>query len=155
MKPRPYHDDEADLLWQLLHDTVHQVNCRDYSSRQLQAWAPDTIDLSKWSERLRRTRPIVVEHRDSLVGFAELEPSGHIDCFYVHVDWQRKGVGGFLLNAVEQSACEQKIASLYTESSITARPFFQSRGFILEKEQTVTLRGSEFINYRMSKQLVC
>lgn len=37
--------------------------------------------------------------------------------------------------------------------SITARPFFESLGFISIKEQVVQLNGQEFINYKMEKSL--
>ncbi|MET0100733.1 MAG: GNAT family N-acetyltransferase [Sedimenticola sp.] len=153
MKIRPYREAEAGLLWKLLFDTVHRINRKDYSERQLQAWAPLTVDMARWRERLERTSPIVAEMDGEAVGFAELETDGHIDCFYVHADWQGKGVGSALLERIEQLAFERNLHCLYTESSITARPFFLSRGFTEEHQQLVSLRGAELINYRMSKSL--
>jgi putative acetyltransferase len=42
---------------------------------------------------------------------------------------------------------------LYTEASITARTAFERRGFQIIVEQTVTVRGEAFVNYRMEKSL--
>ncbi len=42
---------------------------------------------------------------------------------------------------------------LHTEASITARPFFERCGFLLVAEQTVALRGQQFVNFRMEKPL--
>jgi putative acetyltransferase len=41
------------------------------------------------------------------------------------------------------------LVRLFTEASITARPFFEARGFTVLAPQVVTLRGVEFVNYRM------
>jgi putative acetyltransferase len=42
---------------------------------------------------------------------------------------------------------------LFTEASITAKPFFQRMGFSVVKEQEVSRRGETFINYAMEKFL--
>ena len=39
MKLRPYHPDDCPVLAALFFDTVHTVNCRDYSADQCDAWA--------------------------------------------------------------------------------------------------------------------
>ena len=39
------------------------------------------------------------------------------------------------------------------EASITARPFFESRGFVALARQVVSLRGIDFVNDRMERRL--
>ena len=46
------------------------------------------------------------------------------------------------------------LARLFTEASITARPFFEALGFRVLAPQVVTCRGVEFVNYRMERVLV-
>lgn len=86
-----------------------------------------------------------------IIGFAELEIDGHIDCFYVHKDYQSRGVGKSLYQAIESQALKLNCDRLYTEASITAKAFFQRQGFALEQEQQIEVRGEVFKNYRLSK----
>ena len=71
----------------------------------------------------------VAEESQRPVGFAELEPDGHIDRVYVSADRQRRGIGRQLLAALIAEARRVGLARLFTEASITARPFFESQGF--------------------------
>lgn len=78
---------------------------------------------------------------------------GYLHRFYVHKDHQGKGVGGKLLYTLEARAKELGLSSIKTEASITARPFFLFKGWSVEKEQVVSLRGNSFINYKMLKKI--
>ncbi len=119
---------------------MHNVNIKDYSQSQINAWAPENYDLKQWSERLSRTNPFVAESNGQLVGFAELESNGHIDGFYCDQHWQGKGVGSALLKTIEIEAKDIGLERLFLEASITAVNFFIAKGFTVEKEQFVSLR---------------
>jgi putative acetyltransferase len=95
----------------------------------------------------------VAEEAGCPVGFAELEPNGHVDRVYVSADHQRRGIGGQMLTAVVAEARRVGLARLFTEASITARPFFEAQGFTVLAPQVVTCRGAEFINYQMERVL--
>ena len=45
---REYRTEDRDALVQLFVETVHQVNARDYTPAQLDAWAPREQDLERW-----------------------------------------------------------------------------------------------------------
>jgi putative acetyltransferase len=45
------------------------------------------------------------------------------------------------------------LARLFTEASITARPFFEAQGFAMLAPQVVWCRGAEFVNFRMEHLL--
>lgn len=153
MNIRRYTKGEEQALWSLLYNTVHKVNSKDYTASQLEAWAPPQQDMRKWSERLSQTRPFVAEVNNRLLGFAELEDNGHIDCFYCAHDWQGKGVGSALLQAIEHEAGELGISRLFTDASITARGFFEHKGFTVDRKQTVLLRGKQLTSYLASKRI--
>jgi putative acetyltransferase len=72
---------------------------------------------------------------------------------YVHADHQGSGIASRLLRTVEASAAKRGLLRLFTEASITARPFFERRGFRVIATQRVIRWAQEFVNYRMDKQL--
>jgi putative acetyltransferase len=150
---RPYRQDDAPALLALFRETIRRVNSRDYSPVQIAAWASDDIDVVAWSGRFTGRFVPVAEEAGRLVGFADLEPDGHIDRFYVSADHQRRGIGRQLLAAVVAEARRLGLARLFTEASITARPFFEAQGFAAPAPQVVTCRGVEFVNYRMERVL--
>ena len=48
---------------------------------------------------------------------------------------------------------DSRVGRLFTEASITARPFFEAEGFVVLSQQVVLARGAEFVNYRMERVL--
>ncbi|MBM3548079.1 MAG: GNAT family N-acetyltransferase [Alphaproteobacteria bacterium] len=153
MNIRRYVPADLDAVMDLFRESVRRVAIRDYSEAQVQAWAPDVPDRERWAER-RASRPTWIAEIDGrLAGFADLEPDGHVDMMYVHPDHQGRGVANALMKTVESEAARLGLGRLYTEASITAKPFFERKGFRVIAPQTVSLRGMDFINYRMEKPL--
>lgn len=152
-KIRLFEPRDAEPIARLFQETVREVNIRDYSSRQVKAWAPDDIYFRNWIEVCSSRFTYIAEVEGEIAGFGELEPNGHIDCFYCHKNYQRRGVGSSIYRAIESKARELAIARLFTEASITAKPFFQRMGFSVIARQEVTRREETFINYAMEKLL--
>ncbi len=150
---RLFQKQDSDQIAQLFHDTVREVNIRDYSPEQVQAWAPDDLYFTNWIVDCASNFTYVAEEDGNIIGFSQLETNGHIDCFFCHKDYQRCGVGTRLYRAIEAKALELKIERLFVEVSITARAFFKSRGFQVIKEQQVSCRGSKLTNFVMNKSL--
>ncbi len=149
---RLFQKQDSDRIAQLFHDTVREVNIRNYSLEQVEAWSPDDINFIDWSESCAKKFTYVAEEEE-IIGFGQLEANGHIDCFFCHKDYQRCGVGTRLYRAIEAKALELGIERLFAEASITAKDFFKNRGFTIVKEQQVTIRGQDFINFVMEKSL--
>jgi putative acetyltransferase len=145
--------EDAPALLNLFRDTVRRINARDYSAEQIAAWASEDIDNDQWRDRFLGRFAVVAEAEGQIAGFAELEPDGHIDRFFVSADHQRIGVGRVLLNAIVAEAHRLQLSRLLVDASITARPFFESRGFVLLESRIVHLRGVDFRNFRMAKSL--
>ena len=150
---RPLHADDAPQLLRLFKETIRQVNAADYSPAQIAAWAPDEISEADWAARFSGRFVVVAEAEGDIAGFAELERDGRIDRFYVSATHQGLGVGRALLAALVEHAEQVGIARLSADVSITARPFFERQGFVVVAPQIVTLRGVEFLNYRMARSL--
>ena len=152
MNIRRYKIGEEAEIWQLYFRTTRIINGQDYTKEQIRRWAPDQIEPN-WSERLRQTNPFIAEHEGQIIGFAELEPNGHIDRFYCHHEWQRRGVGKLLFRAVEHEALRIKLPLLFTEVSLNARNFFLSRGFEVVEEERNVICGTVAPRFRMQKRL--
>lgn len=153
MKIRLFEKQDAEQIARLFHETVREVNIRDYSRDRVKAWAPDDIHFRDWAKICSNRFTYVADDEGAIAGFGELEFNGHIDCFYCHKNYQRCGVGSLIYQAIEAKAFELPVSRLFAEVSITAKPFFQRMGFSVVKEQEVTCRGETFINYVMEKLL--
>ncbi len=151
MRLRLYEIADTEEIMKLFYDTIHEVNIHDYTEEQVAAWAPANMDIDVWIKGLGSKFTYVAEEQGQIIGFGELEPNGHIDRFYCHKDFQRKGIGKKILEQLESKAKALGIDKLFTEASITAKPFFESQNFIVVKQQEVERRGQKLINFVMEK----
>lgn len=150
---RTYRKRDIAKISRLYYDTIHRVNCLDYTHEQIEAWAPSVPSDDFWQERFNRYFVYVAEHDAQIVGFTELGTTGHIDCFFVHHEWQRRGVGTLLMKRVERTAAVKRIPRLFAEVSVTARPFFLGLGFCVVREKTAVRDGVALQQYDMEKWL--
>jgi putative acetyltransferase len=150
---RDYRRGDAAMLTRLFFETVHSVNLQDYSEYQVQAWAPAVPDPQIWHARMSERYTLVAEEDGQIVGFVELECDGHLDMLYCRGDAVRRGIGRALYQAVELKAIGLRLERIFTEASITARPFFEHCGFSIVCKQTVTRDGIELANFKMEKRL--
>ena len=150
---RNYEAGDAPRIVRLFFETVRSVNRADYSEEQVEAWAPSVPDPDEWHSRMIVRQTLVAEEGDEVAGFAELEDDGHLDMLYVRGDAVGRGVGQRLYEAVEREARCQGLGRIFAEASITARPFFERRGFRVVREQRVSRRGVSMTNFVMEKDL--
>lgn len=153
MNIRRFKIGDEDILWRLYYETTHRINGQEYTKEQVERWAPKDKDMIEWSRRVRVRNPFVAEDDGIIVGFAELEANGHIDFFYCHHLWQRKGVGRMLYEALENEARGLNLRHLRSEVSVPARAFFEAMGFRVTVEQNNVVCGSVAKNYVMEKQI--
>ena len=153
-KIRDYRAPDAPEIARLFYETVRSVNRADYSEEQVRAWAPRVPDPEELHVRAAARRTLVAEEGGEVIGFAELEEDGYLDTLYLRKDAVGRGVGRRLYEAVEQEARSQGLRRVFTEASITARPFFEKRGFRVVRERTLTVRGVPMTNFEMEKDLL-
>jgi len=150
---RPYRRRDIPEISRLYYDTIHRINCTDYSREQIEAWAPAVPSDEFWRERFNRYFVYVAEQDAEIVGFAELDSTGHIDCFFVHHGCQRRGVGTSLMARIERTAGNRRVRRLFAEVSITAKPFFLGRGFCVVRNKVAVRAGVALDQYDMEKWL--
>lgn len=134
----------------MFYNTVHTINAKDYSPEQLNVWATDKIDLEVWNKSLSEHYTVVAIENNLIVGFGDIDKSGYLDRLYVHKDYQRQGIATAICDKLEQSV---KVNKIITHSSITAKPFFEKRGFKIIKEQQVIRKEIALSNYVMEKRI--
>ncbi|NVN81027.1 GNAT family N-acetyltransferase [Vibrio sp. Scap24] len=148
---RNYQPSDSKALWEIYFHTVRNINVRDYSQEQVEAWAPSDFDSELWEKCLRRIQPFVAELDGRVVGYTDLQPSGLIDHFFCHYEYQGKGVGRALMEHVFSVGRVRGVSRYFSEVSITARPFYEHLGFKVVNEQEVDMRGVKLTNYVMER----
>ena len=147
---RRYEPEDLGQITALFYDTVHAVNAADYAPEQLDAWADGAPDLDRWNGSLLAHHSLVaVEGRDLIVGFGDIDGTGYLDRLYVHKDRQGLGIATALCDRLERAV---DAPVLTTHASITARPFFEGRGYRVLREQRVERHGVQLTNYVMEKR---
>lgn len=147
---RRYEPEDLGQITALFYDTVHAVNAADYAPEQLDAWADGAPDLDCWNGSLLAHHSLVaVEDGGLIVGFGDIDATGYLDRLYVHKDRQGLGVATALLGRLERAVDAPVIT---THASITARPFFEGRGYRVLREQRVERHGVQMTNYVMEKR---
>lgn len=138
MQLRAYCPADCPMLAQLFYETVHTVNARDYTQAQLNAWADGLVDLEDWNRSFLEHITVVAQVSGHIAGFGDMTCTGYLDRLYVHWQMQSMGIGTAICNYLEQTAGD---FAIQTHASITARPFFEGRGYQALLEEQVTRRG--------------
>ena len=150
----PLSSRDAAAAAELFRETVHAVNARDYTSEQLDAWAPSGAGPARrLAERLLRQGALGAWDGSALVGFGSLEGADLLDMLYVHRDYQGRGAASLLAGALEREARVRGARAVRTLASITARPFFERRGYVALHENVVVRAGVQLTNFLMEKNL--
>ncbi len=141
-------------LRDLYKNTVLQVNRHDYSQEEVEDWASCGDDLSRIGKMIETHYFIVAVNRQSqIVGFSSITPQGYLHSMFVHKDFQGRGIATILLEEIERYAIAAGIKRITSEVSLTARPFFEKYGYVVEKEQKRQANKLSLTNFWMAKTL--
>lgn len=138
---------------QLFYQTITTVNTKDYNAQQIETWASGADNKTFWEEQIEKQYFIIAENPNCLVGFASLTNDGYLDFMYVHKNHQNQDIASALLESILAEAGKLKLTKIWTDASITARPFFLNKGFIIERIYTKISKGVEFENAIMLLKL--
>lgn len=147
MEIRKYRPSDCEEVIKLFYDTVHNINKKDYTKEQLDVWATGKEDLEKWNSSLEKHFTLVATNNGMIVGFGDIDRTGYLDRLYVHSKYQGVGIGSSICDLLEKYVNEK----IVTHSSITAKTFFEKRGYKVVKKQQINRQGIILVNYVMEK----
>ena len=96
---------------------------------------------------------VATNQQSQIVGFSSITHQGYLHSMFIHKDFQGKGIATILLNEIERYATTRGIMRITSEVSLTARPFFEKRGYIVEVEQKRKANQLYLTNFWMEKRL--
>src|SRR5262245_24447454 len=150
---RPFLPADAPLLVEIFRASVEELTSDDYSEEQQQAWVAVADDEDAFAARLGSQLTLVATLEGSPVGFISLDGPEHVDMLYVHPAVAGQGVGTMLCDALEKLATSRGTARLMVDASDSARAFFERRGYVPQRRNTVSLGGEWLANTTMEKKL--
>lgn len=139
-----YKNELCEAVSALFYQTVHTVNAKDYSQEQLNAWVNSSVSLILRRQDLLTQKTLVATHDGKLVGFGSITKSGELDLLFVDRNYQRQGIATALCNQLEKG-----FSTIKTYASVTAKAFFERRGYVVIQSQEVERDGIKLKNYEM------
>lgn len=153
-KLRKLSEEDIPVLQTLFRETVLHVNARDYTREEVEDWASCGESAEHMKDLLARNDYVaVLNEQGEIIGFSSMNAEGYLHSLFVHKDYQRDGVGSLLVSAVEQRAREYGVSEITAEVSLTARPFFEKRGYEVMKIQKRRANRLKLTNFVMCKRL--
>ena len=162
---RPYQPHDCPEMIRLFRDTVCTVNAADYTRPQIDAWigGENGPDRTAWDRSFRAHYTLVAVLGEQIVGFGDMDASGYLDRLYVHSAYQRRGIATALCDVLEAPFAAATLAlcdvleapfaaaTLVTHASLTAKAFFEGRGYCVIRPQQVERNGVLLANFVMER----
>jgi putative acetyltransferase len=150
---RPFLAEDTPFLAEIFRDSITELTSDDYSEAQQEAWAASADDLATFAKKLGSQLTLVATMEGSLVGFASLAGRDTIDMLYVHPAAAGHGVGAMLADALEKLARARGAEKLVVDASDSASGFFEKRGYVAQKRNSISVGDEWLANTTLHKQL--
>jgi putative acetyltransferase len=150
---RPFLLDDTPLLAEIFRASIAELTTDDYSEAQQAAWMASAGDEKTFGARLAGELTLVATIDGSAVGFAALKGADVLDMLYVHPAVAGQGVGAQLCDALEKLAAARGATKITADASDTAIGFFERRGFVPQRRNTVPRDDEWLANTTVQKAL--
>lgn len=138
------------------HDTYEGIIPREIRERFLEAaYSPDML-----KRRMEQSLVLVAQHAGLVVGFANFyrlkEPgAAELSAVYLLPSHQGLGLGSSLLkNGLDQLAEVERLYVTVERDNVTARKFYEARGFRMVEEFEEDFGGHTLNSVRMVRSLL-
>lgn len=150
---RPFLPADTMALRELFAQSIEELTADDYDEDQRVAWAATAADAAAFAEKLGGMVTLVVQVEGEYAGFASLKNNDTFEMLYVHPHFAGQGVGSTLADAIERLAQGRGAKEMTVESSDTAEPFFEARGYVAAQRNMVPRDDLWLPNTTMKKRL--
>ncbi|MGV3667497.1 MAG: GNAT family N-acetyltransferase [Leptospira bouyouniensis] len=140
-------------LQELFIESITNVCNKDYTDAQIKKWASGSGDEKRWEEIINQQLVILAEFNQTIIGFGTLDRQNCIDLLYVSSKYLRLGIAKQIYYRLEEFALNRKAKKLISHVSITAKPFFESLGFVMISENVIKRDDVKFTNYTVEKNI--
>jgi putative acetyltransferase len=153
MKLRKFKIGDEKYLSKLHEETIRNINSKDYSVEQIETWPSILNNYSNFLETLKNNICYVIELNKNIVGFGDMSYSGEIYRLYTSKDFQGLGIASKILNKLEQEAKKLKIKNITLESSLTAKTFYESKGYVIIEKVYSKINTVKHEDWKMEKNI--
>ncbi|MAV90453.1 MAG: hypothetical protein CL676_03465 [Bdellovibrionaceae bacterium] len=136
--------------------SIHQICSKDYTQKQIEAWAQPPYSDDVWERAVNRQLHQVVELDGKIEGFCHStvheDGTGEILGLYLTPEVAGLGVGKKMVQQALEYINTFKPRKIVVESTITAKGFYERMGFKLVHEiLDHKIRGEIIQCFRMEK----
>lgn len=150
---RPFMPADTMALRELFAVAIEELTQEDYDEEQRAAWASAAADAQAFAKRLGSMVTLVVQIDGDYAGFASLKDNKVLEMLFVHPYHVGEGVGTALCDALERIAAARGATEISVDASETAAPFFEDRGYVAVRRNSVPVDDLWLTNTTMTKKL--
>ena len=150
IKIRRFRVTDAIELARMHRETIRAVNRKDYNKKQIKVWAK--ASAKRWRENSKNSIILIALDKNKLIGFIQLKDS-EVKALYVHKNYIGRNVGKNLFGSLEDIAYKNGIKKLKCMSTVTAKNFYNKRGFKTIRKTKFQIRNQKLPVYEMVKIL--
>jgi putative acetyltransferase len=150
---RPFLPADTPLLAEIFRASISELTAEDYSEAQQAAWMAFAGDEEEFGRRLAGELTLVATIDGEAVGFAALKGNDLIDMLYIHPAVAGQGIGAQLVDALEKLAAARGATKLSADASDTALGFFERRGYVPQRRNSVPREDEWLANTTVQKTL--
>ena len=143
--------EDLEEIQELFVETIKRTCRNDYNEKQIDAWITSVENKERWKSILANQYFLIAEIDSKMVGYGSLENGNYLTFMYVHKDFLRKGIANMIFKKLKAKSLALGFDKLTSDVSKTARPFFETKGFKVIRENKNMINGVEIINYHMSQ----
>ena len=145
--------EDLNTLQNLFVNTITNVCNTDYSPEEIDRWTSSISRIDRWETAIREQYFLLAVINDDIVGFGTLRDNDYIDFLYIHHLHQGKGIAGALIKQLTDRAKSFNTHIIYSDVSITAKPFFLKQGFEVVRKNHHHFEAVTLINYHVKLEL--
>ncbi len=134
---RPFKPADGPALAALFEASIFELTGEDYSPEQQEAWAAAAEDTDAFAARLGGLLTLVAVAGGAPVGFVAVKDNAHVEMLYVHPQAAGQGIARLLCDAAETLAASRGERRMSVDASDTALGFFQHRGYVPQRRNSV------------------